>query len=91
LSNFAQFVFFKLFKLIILSRIFSTYSYVDFIDVNELEFVYNCPANLKFTQQISENSNATLSPVLNTEMSQFDKLTITAGEIGLIILKGELL
>jgi hypothetical protein len=65
--------------------------YIDFVDTDELEFMYNCPAALKFTQQISENSDATLNPVLNTNMAQFDKLTVTAAEVGLIILKGELL
>jgi len=65
--------------------------YIDFTDADELVFVYNCPAALKFTQQISEGSAATLSPVLNTSMAQFDKLTVTAAGVGLIILKGELL
>ena len=65
--------------------------YIDFVDADELVFVYNCPAALKFTQQISEGAAATLNPVLNTSMAQFDKLTVTAAEVGLIILKGELL
>jgi len=65
--------------------------YIDFTDAEELEFVYNCPAALKFTQQVSEGAAATLNPVLNTSMAQFDKLTVTAAEVGLIILKGELL
>ena len=63
--------------------------YIDFLSVTP--FVYNCPYNLKFTSQISEGTGATLSVDLNTNMTQFQKLTITPAQIGLIILKGELL
>jgi hypothetical protein len=63
--------------------------YIDFLDTTP--FVYNCPYALKFTTQISESTAATLSVALNTNMAQFDKLTVTPAVIGLVILKGILL
>ena len=63
--------------------------YIDFLSVTP--FVYNCPYAMKFTAQISEGADATLSSALNTNLTQYQKLTITPAEIGLIILKGELL
>ena len=62
--------------------------YIDFLTVTP--FVYNCPYALRFTSQISEGTDATLSVALNTNMTQFQKLTITPTQVGLIILKGEL-
>jgi len=61
---------------------------IDFTDIAALVFVYNCPVNLKFTSQESEGVDATISPVLNTNMNQYDKITITASEVGLIVLNG---
>jgi hypothetical protein len=63
--------------------------YIDFLDTTA--FVYNCPAALKFTQVISESTAPTLSVALNTNIAQFDKITITPTAVGLVILKGELL
>ena len=63
--------------------------YIDFLSVTP--FIYNCPYALKFTSQISEATGATLSVALNTNMTQFQKLTVTPTQVGLIILKGELL
>ena len=63
--------------------------YIDFQDTTA--FTYNCPAALKFTQVINESTAPTLSVTLNTNMAQFDKLTITPAAAGLVILKGELL
>jgi len=63
--------------------------YIDFLTITP--FVYNCPYALKFTAQISEGTGATLSVALNTNMTQFQKLTITPTQVGLIILKGTLL
>jgi len=63
--------------------------YLDFLSVTP--FVYNCPYALKFTSQISERTGATLSVALNNNMTQFQKLTVTPAQIGLIILKGTLL
>ncbi|MEI7526625.1 MAG: collagen-like protein, partial [Mariniphaga sp.] len=63
--------------------------YIDFLSVTP--FVYNCPYALKFTSQISEGTGATLSVALNTNLTQFQKLTVTPSQIGLIILKGTLL
>jgi len=65
--------------------------YVDFQDASTLEFVYTCPYAMKINSQISEGADATLSPPAGTNMAQFGKLTITAAEVGLIILIGELL
>jgi hypothetical protein len=59
---------------------------IDFLALTP--FVYNCPVALKFTEQISENTDATLSIPLNTDMTQYQKLTITPTQIGLITLKG---
>ena len=63
--------------------------YIDFLTITP--FVYNCPYALKFTAQISEGTGATLSVALNTNMTQFQKLTVTPTQVGLIILKGTLL
>lgn len=51
-------------------------------------YVFNCPCNMKFTSQVSEGTDATLSVAHDTNMAQFDKLTITPTQIGLIILNG---
>lgn len=64
---------------------------IDFVDADALEFIYNCPVALKFTSQESEGADAAISPALNTELAQYDKVTITAAEVGLIILNGETL
>lgn len=63
--------------------------YLDFLDTTA--FVYNCPAAMKFTQLIYEGYEPALSVALNTDMAQFDKLTVTPDGIGLVILKGVLL
>jgi hypothetical protein len=64
---------------------------IDFVDANELEFVYNCPVALVFTSQVSEGADATISPVLNTNMAQYGKVTVTAPGVGLIVLLGNTL
>lgn len=46
---------------------------------------------LKFTAMLHEGTTATLSIALNTNMIQYQKLTVTPGAIGLIILIGQLL
>jgi hypothetical protein len=61
---------------------------IDFVDAAALTFVYNCPVALVFTSQDSEAADATISPVLNTNMSQYGKVTVTAPGIGLIVLNG---
>ena len=63
--------------------------YIDFLDTTP--FVYNCPYALKFTAMLHEGTTATLSIALNTNMIQYQKLTVTPGAIGLIILIGQLL
>ena len=63
--------------------------YIDFLDTTV--FVYNCPYAMKITQVISEGTAPALNPVLNTNLAQFDKLTITPAAVGLVILKGVLL
>jgi hypothetical protein len=64
---------------------------IDFVDAGALEFVYNCPVALVFTSQDSEGADATISPVLNTNMSQYGKVTITSPGVGLIVLNGNTL
>jgi len=61
---------------------------IDFVDANELQFVYNCPAAMVFTSQDSEGTDATISPALNTNLTQYQKVTITAPCVGLIVLNG---
>jgi len=60
--------------------------YINFLELTP--FVYNCPHPLKFTSQVSEGTAATLSTALNTNLIQFQKLTITPTQVGLIILSG---
>ena len=64
---------------------------IDFVDAAALTFVYNCPAALVFTSQDSEGDDATISPALNTNMSQYGKVTVTAPAVGLIVLNGNTL
>lgn len=52
-------------------------------------FEYTCPVALKFTSQTSESTAATLSVALNTNMAQFEPLTVTPTALGLVILTGE--
>jgi hypothetical protein len=63
--------------------------YINFLDATP--FVYNCPYPVRFTSQISEGTDATISPALNTDLVQFQKMTVTPSQVGLIILSGELL
>jgi len=63
--------------------------YINFLDVTP--FVYNCPYAVRFTSQVSEGTDATISPPLTTALSQFQKMTVTPTQVGLIILTGELL
>ena len=62
---------------------------INFLDLTPLD--YNVPAAMKFTSQTSEWSAATLSIALNTNLSKYDKLTITPTAIGLVTLTGILL
>jgi len=63
----------------------------DFITTAELYFVYKCPQAMVFTSQESEHTAATISPVIGTNLAQYDTVTITAVETGLIILNGNTL
>jgi hypothetical protein len=63
----------------------------DFITTAELYFIYTCPQAMVFTSQQSEHLAAAIDPPLNTELAQYDKVTITAAETGLIILDGHTL
>ncbi|MEI7527038.1 MAG: hypothetical protein WCJ95_22000, partial [Mariniphaga sp.] len=63
--------------------------YIDFTAVKA--FVFSCPFAMKFTAQTSEGTSATLSPALNTNLAQFQDVTITPVVTGLIILTGTLL
>lgn len=60
--------------------------YIDFLDTTE--FVFTAPYAMKFTAQTSEGADATLDPVLDTNLAQYDDVTITPAEAGLIILTG---
>ena len=44
-----------------------------------------------FTSQDSEGADATISPALNTNLNQYQKVTITAPAVGLIVLNGNTL
>lgn len=59
---------------------------IDFLDLTI--FTYNVPMGMTFTNQVSESTDATLDPVLNTALNQFDKLIVTPSDTGLIILSG---
>lgn len=63
--------------------------YIDFLDTTP--FVFTAPYAMKFTAQTSEGADATISPVLNTDLAQYDDVTVTPAEVGLIILTGTLL
>jgi hypothetical protein len=59
------------------------------IDFQSLEaFDYTCPVALKFTSQTNESTAANLSVALNTNMAQFQNLTVTPTALGLVILEG---
>jgi hypothetical protein len=61
------------------------------IDINFQDlttFTYVCPVAMKFTSQTSQGTAATLSVALNTNMTQFQQLTVTPTVTGLVILKG---
>jgi hypothetical protein len=75
-------------------------SEVDTLDINTqiiidfqtlTPFLYTCPAAMKFTEQISQGAAAGLSIALNTNMAQFQQLTVTPAVIGMVILNGILL
>jgi len=61
---------------------------INFVDPSLLVFVYCCPSPLIFTAQQSEGADAIISPALLTNLAQYDKVTITAPGIGLIVLTG---
>lgn len=61
---------------------------LDFEEAGD-EFVYNVPYDMKFTSQVSENGDATLSIPLDTVMPMYTKLTVTATATGLVSLFGE--
>ena len=60
--------------------------YIDFIDTTE--FVFTAPYAMKFTSQTAESGSATLSPVLDTDLAQYDDVTITPAAAGLVTLTG---
>lgn len=61
--------------------------YIDFEDA--VPFTYTCPFDLRFTELEYEGSEPTLSVALNTDLSQYDDVTITPAGAGLVILKGK--
>lgn len=61
--------------------------YIDFLDTTP--FVFTAPYAMKFTSQTAENGAATLNPVLNTNLAQYDDVTITPAAAGLVTLTGE--
>jgi len=63
--------------------------HIDFLD--DSEFVYNVPYDMKFTSIDYEDGAPVLDPPLNTELSRYDKLTITPSTVGLVSLYGEYL
>lgn len=63
----------------------------DFITSDELFFTYCCPVAMVFTSQESEFGDAIITPALNTNLAQYDRVTITALETGMIILNGHTL
>jgi hypothetical protein len=64
--------------------------HLDFDEAGDV-FVYNVPYDMKFISQVSENTAATIDPVLNTILPRYTKLTITATSAGLVSLYGEYL
>ena len=60
--------------------------YIDFVD--NLPYTYTCPVALRFTTLEYEGAAPTLSVALNTEMAQYQDITITPNGAGLVILKG---
>ncbi len=62
--------------------------HLDFAEAG-LEFIYNVPYSMKFTSQVSEAGDATLSTPLNTTMARYTKLTVTSTAAGLVSLYGE--
>jgi len=61
---------------------------INFVDPSLLIFVYCCPSPMVFNDQQSEGAAAIISPALLTNLAQYDKVTITAPGIGLIVLTG---
>jgi hypothetical protein len=61
--------------------------HIDFLDVSE--FVYNVPYNMKFTSVDYEDGEPDIDPPLDTELSRYDKVTITPTSVGLVSLYGE--
>lgn len=64
---------------------------IDFVDAGALQFVYKCPQAMKFTSQESEGADASVSPALNTNLAQYQAVTVTAPGVGLIIFNGVIL
>ena len=62
---------------------------IDFVDADLLEFVYTCPDAMRIVAQESEGEPATINPPVNTLLKQFDKVTITAAQLGLIVLRAQ--
>ncbi|HCY40431.1 MAG TPA: hypothetical protein DHV48_03620 [Prolixibacteraceae bacterium] len=60
--------------------------YIDFLDTTA--FVFTAPYAMKFTSQTAESGAATLSPVLDTVLAQYDDVTITPAAAGLVTLTG---
>ena len=63
----------------------------DFITSDELFFIYKCPQAMVFTAQEYENSPATITPALNTNLAQYDTVEIDVTEVGMIVLTGHTL
>jgi len=64
--------------------------HLDFEESGDI-FIYNVPYNMKFTSMVCEGTNPTLSVALNTILSRYSKLTITATATGLVSIYGEYL
>jgi hypothetical protein len=62
---------------------------IDFADTELLEFVYTCPVAMQIVAQESQGAAATIDPPVNTLLNQFDKVTITAAGLGLVVLRAQ--
>jgi hypothetical protein len=60
--------------------------YIDFLDTTP--FVFTAPYAMKFTTQTAENGAATIDPVLDNNLAQYDDVTITPAAAGLVTLTG---
>ena len=62
--------------------------HLDFSEAGD-DYIYNVPYDMKFTSQVSENTDAELDIAINTIMPRYTKLKVTATATGLVSLYGE--